>query len=360
MRLKRWILPNPSLTIPITAAKTMLKFRLSHLYSLAKKSGPSIRSIVQSRWTSTLITAISLFFIWQAGRHLVTDFKILPNFFSMWFIAALFFALLYRLVNPFVWVLTLRAMDQQVDVFAASKIWIQSESRRWLPGGIWSYASRAIQAKTLKVSTGMASASMFLELLLTCVAAVLLVSIIFLFWTKEWVAVLNDAQFKLPALGFVVSTLAIASTLACLFYKTLASWGVGILGRFRILKNVSMSKAGTLKALAYSTLMALLNGTITLFLFWSILDANVPPAMVVVAATSIAWIIGLVTIFAPGGLVVREGAFAFCVLLWTPYATGIAVAVLARLVQMTAEAIALLIVGVDWQKHFSLRQLRAQ
>ena len=184
MRLKRWTLPNPSLTIPITAAKTMLKFRLSHLYSLARKSGPAILSIVQSRWTSTLITAISLYFIWQAGRHLVTDVKILPNFFSMWLIAALLLAVLYRLVNPFVWVLTLRAMDHQVDVVAASKIWVQSESRRWLPGGIWSYASRAIQAKKLSVSAAIASASMFLELLLTCVAAALLVSIILLFWTE--------------------------------------------------------------------------------------------------------------------------------------------------------------------------------
>ena len=154
----------------------MFKTSLAKLRGGLCIAGVSLRSLVNSKWTGTLLTVISLFFIFKAGYGLLADFQILPNFFSPWFVAASLLALVYRIVNPYGWVLSLRAMDQDVNGVDAAKIWIQSESRRWLPGGIWSYASRAAQANRLNVSAATASASMMLELILTCASAAIIVA----------------------------------------------------------------------------------------------------------------------------------------------------------------------------------------
>ena len=74
------------------------------------------------------------------------------------------------------------------------------------------------------------------------------------------------------------------------------------------------------------------------------------PLPIVVAATSLAWVVGFLAIFAPGGLFVREGLLAICLAPWIPYGTGIGIAILARLLQIVAE-----IAGIAWVSMMTTR-----
>ena len=294
---------------------------------------------------SVVLTLVVMVMIVQAGSKLLSECTILPNIFSPWFAAAIVLAVIYRIVNAYGWALVLRAMNQQVDGVQATRIWLRSESRRWLPGGVWGYASRATQAKSLNVSTSVASASMLLELLLTMAAALIVVAPVAFFFGDDLITAIGGLELSSQLVWLVMSvlfgTIALGFTFRQIVFKKLNS----LRSRLGAFKGVRLSGQGLVTALIFYTSMGLLNGCVTLFLVWS-MPGEAAPASVIIAATSLAWVIGFLAIFAPGGLFVREAIFAACLAPWTPYGTAIALAVLARLLQMAAEFLGMLWVAI--------------
>jgi len=281
----------------------------------------------------------------QAGGRLLSECTILPNMFSPWFVAAIVLAVVYRIVNAYGWALVLQAMNQKVDGVQATRIWLRSESRRWLPGGVWGYASRATQAESLNVSASVASASMLLELLLTMAAALIVVVPVAVFFREDLVAA-TDALELWSSFGWMVAAILFGSaTLGFAFRQVVVKKLNSLRSRMKAFKDVRLSGQGLSHALLYYVCMGLINGCVTLFLVWS-MPPEAAPASVVIAATSLAWVIGFLAIFAPGGLFVREAIFAVCLAPWTPYGPAIALAVLARLLQMAAEFIGMFWVAV--------------
>jgi hypothetical protein len=96
-------------------------------------------------------------------------------------------------------------------------------------------------------------------------------------------------------------------------------------------------------AIGYMVAMALLNGAIHATLLQSFPNAPNVPFLVMAAATSAAWITGLLAFFSPGGILVREAALAALLAPWLPYPTALALAVLSRLAQLLAELVGLLL-----------------
>jgi len=71
--------------------------------------------------------------------------------------AALGITLAYRLTNACGWSFVLRALHVRLPGWTALRIWITSEACRWLPGSVWSYGSRALQAKKQGVPRSLSS-----------------------------------------------------------------------------------------------------------------------------------------------------------------------------------------------------------
>ena len=115
-------------------------------------------------------------------------------------------------------------------------------------------------------------------------------------------------------------------------------------------------------ALAFFVGMNVLNGSIGICLLSSLRVEEFPPASVVIAATAIAWLVGLFAIYSPGGIIVREGAFGVLLLPWTPYTTAFTLAILMRLLQVFAELLCLAaILGHDgWKRWNAKKQIAAQ
>ena len=312
--------------------------KMQKLFSMLKRN----------KWLTTVLTLVVIVMICHAGQKLLSDCELLPAFDSPWFAAAIVLACAYRVINAYGWALVLRAMKQPVDGTHAVKIWLRAESRRWLPGGVWGYASRAVQAQELKVSTSAASASMLIELFLTMVAALIVAVPAALIYREEFLASMNQ---YLPSATNVWPVVAVAVTcvsLAVAFRRTIGRKIRSLCDRFQTLRGMSISATGVATALLFFVLMGILNGGVTVLLLWS-LPVDSVPATVLIAATSGAWVVGFLAIFSPGGLFVREGVFALCLVAWLPYGTGITLAILARLLQMLAELVGVVWVSVDWR-----------
>ena len=307
-----------------------------------------ISMLKKNKWLTTVLTLIVFVLIFRAGQRLSADCVFLPALNSPWFITAILLACVYRITNAYGWALVLRAMNQPVDRNAAARIWLRAESRRWLPGGVWGYASRATQAEALHVSPTVASASMLVELLLTIVAALFVAVPAALIYRTEFLTSLTQC-LPGPTNTWLIALTAVAGVATVIvFRRKMLRRFRSLLNRFDALQGVSLSAPETIKAFVFFVMMGLLNGGVTVLLLWS-LPAEAVPATVVIAATSWAWVIGFLAVFAPGGLFVREGIFAVCLAAWLPYETGITLAIVARLIQMGAELVGMIWVSADWR-----------
>ena len=306
----------------------------------------------KNQWLSALVTLFVLVTIGRTCSQLLSECESLPRFGSPWLLAAMLLAIAYRVTNAYGWALVLRSIGYQVDGKTATRIWLRAESRRWLPGGIWGYASRAVQAKELGVSPATASASMLLELILTLLAAlVVTISVTFIYRQELWNACnsLNQPAW-LVGFGVVVVIAVMVGIICC--RKIITKNLNDLLIRFQALKSLSICARSMAIAFAFYVGMSLFNGLVTLALLYSIPTQALSPA-VIVAATSWAWIVGFFAVFAPGGLIVREGVFAACLSPWVPYSTGFTLAILCRLLQMVAEFICMIWVYSDCREWFA-------
>ena len=90
-------------------------------------------------------------------------------------------------------------------------------------------------------------------------------------------------------------------------------------------------------ALAFSTAMVLLNGLVFAAVLAAMPGGSACPISAAVAANAIAWLAGSFAIFAPGGLIVREGCLAALLTAWIPLPQAVVITLVWRAVQIISE-----------------------
>ena len=314
----------------------------------ATKPAMNLKSLLKTALSLVVICTI-IATAWNLSQRLDLTSSLLTSA----FVLSTLLAIIYRVVNPVGWAMVLRGFGFQVNFVSATRVWLHAESRRWLPGGVWGYASRAVASKELGVPVSVASSSMLIELLLT-IAAAAVVSLfgIAMYWnelsqtverlinqsgmTRTHVAVGLVAIFALISIGYASRNL---------FKQKLN----GLSQKFSALRR--MEKGTTtinakimLTSLAYFIVMACLNGLVNQTLIQAIDGSSNVPIVAMIAATATAWIIGFFAFFSPGGMLVREAALAALLLPWMPYEIGFSLAMLSRFAQLIAEVVAMLAV----------------
>ena len=296
--------------------------------------------------SKSFLTAIVTVTIATTAWKLNQEFNLTGSMLSTAFLVSTLLAIVYRLVNPVGWALVLRGFGYQVNPVAATRVWLHAESRRWLPGGIWGYASRAVASKEIGVSKTVASASMFVELLITIAAAgVVAVVGVVLHWDQLSSTVqqlLIDKGFGVYQIaGLVGATLILASVTYILRTK-LKNKITGLTAKASALRGIQIQFGPMTVSLGYFIVMACLNGLVNLTLVQA-MDATVSvPVFAMIAGTAVAWIIGFLAFFSPGGILVREATLAALLLPWMPYEIGFSLAMLSRFAQLIAEVAGML------------------
>lgn len=307
------------------------------------KHGLPLKNI--GKWFVAIVIGSS---IALAAHKLTTAYNIAGSLCTSSFAIAAVVAIVYRLVNPFGWTLVLAGLGYPTSTAGSVRIWLLSESNRWLPGGVWGYATRAVQAKRLGVPINVASGSMLIELLFTLSAAIVVSLVGLLFHYERLSSTFYELYSKRidGNAPWVVATCMLAVCFGLVFgtrrkfYKKLD----GLAARFRLLNSVHFSWRPLVSAVGYMVLMAGLNGFVNLSLLPAVrVDVSVP-VLVMIAATATAWIVGFLAFFSPGGILVREATLAALLMPWLSYEAGITLAVLSRVAQLTAEVVCIALV----------------
>ena len=336
--------PEATSTPPSNTTNSMQTVNLD---TKSPRTNGQLISMDNLRWIKVagkfLLAAVILGSILLTAKKLISTYEITGSISSMTFTAATVLAIAYRVVNPLGWTLTLSSLGYKTDKVRSIRIWLLAESRRWLPGGVWGYASRAIQAEKIGVPVSVASASMLVEFLITVTAAAVVSLVGLLFYYHQLSSTLN--QLIVDRTGgklWILLTWAVLVTSTCgalglVARRKLVEKIQGFLERLGALREIRFSWPKLFAALGYMVVMAGLNGCVNLSLL-PIVDAGYSvPFIVMIAATATAWIIGFLAFFSPGGILIREAALAAILLPWLPYEAGITLAVLSRIAQLLAE-----------------------
>ena len=81
---------------------------------------------------------------------------------AMWIGAAIY--IVYCLANAAGWAWILRALQHPVPFHQAIPLWIRTESFRWLPGSVWNFGARSLEATRWDVPKSVAAGSISVEL----------------------------------------------------------------------------------------------------------------------------------------------------------------------------------------------------
>jgi hypothetical protein len=259
-----------------------------------------------------------------------------------WLVVAFAVSPVLRAVNAYGWALVLRSLGQPIHGLLAVRVWLVSETMRWLPGSVWSFLSRVAQAKSAGVPAATASLSLPLELLLTigAWASTAAIGIGFSGAAREWLD-------RLPVAAIVGFALALALTIAAALAlsRWLPSTRVakkvrGLEESLRALRTARPKIAPLVAAFILFFALCFFNGAAFLAVLRSTTDS--PPGLLAVTGINAAgWLIGFFAFFAPAGLAVREGAMTAMLAPLVPLDAALVAVVLWRVIQIVAEVLCL-------------------
>ena len=224
-------------------------------------------------------------------------------------------------VRAFVWRTIMAHFGRAIPYRECIRIFVLSELSRYVPGTVWQYFSRIYLAGAWGVPAAVALSSALMELLLMALAAIPLV----LWRINEVFPVMGAAQRVLlvtfPIAAVVLLQPAVLNRLGRFLLPRLKMEYAPIELRFREIAGLWIVCLGLW--LAFGTGFVLFARSLTPIGF-----AN---GLQLVSQYAASWLVGVITLFAPGGIGVREGILGFLLGKIVPLGTAFVIAVLSRM-----------------------------
>ncbi len=238
----------------------------------------------------------------------------------------------------FWWVFSLRFLGEHIGMVAGVRIWVFAQLAKYLPGGIWNYASRVYACDQVGVSRRNAALSLGLEAILRVLAAV----IVFLLSVPFW-----PIGTRLPVTALsLVGILAVGFTA---LHPRVIEWGMNRVTK--ILRRAPVS----LPSLGYAPMLRLLTGhTLTVIgvggafylMLASLYRAPVNIAIPVTGMLAISVISGFLNPLTPNGLGTREGMLIAFLSYYLPLPLATTAALLSRLWLTASELVGVALVVI--------------
>jgi hypothetical protein len=284
---------------------------------------------------SLAFLAIAVAHQWQAIAGFEWTFRTDLLTLSLLALVVIFF------LDAFGWHLVLAALGHRHDALCSIRVWLVSSLARYIPGGIWSYTSRAMLAKAEGVSLARASISLLLETLLLMTSS----------FAIGLSAILPTGN--LPAVP--AWAMAISLVTALLLHPRILSllrFFPGIIGRTISQENLPGTRPMALLFGYYCFFWMAFGGVFVIFIS---AFHSTPPTHWLPLGGSLAfgffW--GFIFLFVPGGIGIRESAIYLLLLPFLPAPVCTVIAVASRLWIIAGEAISLFAVWLIDPKGFS-------
>jgi len=248
------------------------------------------------------------------------DFKELHFNISL-FIASILFLWAHFLLAVFGWRLILEKLNVGLPFFKGIKIISYSELGKYLPGKIWAWAGRLYFCEKIGIPNSKTFISMVLELALTMISGILIFLISFLF----------SSRFRMDINPFLLVAVAVL-ILMIIHPKVL----VRLINFFlRWLKKepikIGLNFSQIFVMMVYYSIIWFCFGIAFYFLINSV--TFIPPSKIpiITGSFAISSTIGVMALFAPAGLGVREGILAVLLNNFFPISLAILISLLSRI-----------------------------
>ncbi len=300
------------------------------------------RRIVISGAKLLIAAAIVIAIVTALHQNWPTVARTATHLDATWLVVAFALCLAYRIANACGWPLVLGALRFPLPVARGARIWLVSETMRWLPGSVWGFYSRVHEARKVGVPTATASMSLPLELILT-IAAWTITAIVGLGSSGvlvEWMSRISGPRI-FAAAGIALTLLSLVIGLARRFpenryVKKARGFGADLRGVLIEGPRVSL----VLATFALYLFLCVVNGLAFYALVRAFSDAA-PSVATIVGINSIGWLVGFFAVCAPGGLGVREGGMTALLAPLVPLEVAIGSVVVWRLMQIAVEVVCL-------------------
>ncbi|MBV9274727.1 MAG: flippase-like domain-containing protein [Verrucomicrobia bacterium] len=257
----------------------------------------------------------------------------------VWIAPALALCLAYWFFNAGVWSWVLESLGYPLPYLVGVRAWLTSESLRWLPGGVWKFASRVDAARNLGIPLGIASISLPLEL-----AAVVL----------SWMIVgfggillsglgsrflITYTQWLLPAAGIAIGGLIGVCLVWPMLYRQ--SWVGDRLEQLQTILKLKLDPRLLVRCEVFYIALNILHGVGLWLMLAGMGYGQQVSLAAAVGANAVGWLTGTFAMVVPGGIGVRESATALLLSPLMPWQEAALAAVLWRVLQIVAELMSL-------------------
>jgi hypothetical protein len=197
-----------------------------------------------------------------------------------------------------VWVRSLRWWHQRIDYVPALHVWFVSNLARFIPGMVWQFAGMAAMVQRHGVSPVAATAAVLLQQVTVLVTGVALTALAAPALLGRWTDALPAAApAALAVLGLVVVIVAVRRV------------GPGLARLLRVNVTWPSPPRRALAGFVVSLGFPWLAYGVAFWLFGrAVLGAAAPDVVLASTAYVGSYVAGLIAVFAPAGLVVREAA----------------------------------------------------
>jgi len=271
-----------------------------------------------------LVTAIFVFLgkvvweNWSQVKHTPFTLKLFP-----FILGTLLFAISY-FIQVWAWYLITHKTGIAIAPRETIESWFYSQLGKYLPGKVWLLLSRFYFYESRGKSKKAISLALYFE------TATMMVAAGFIFWIAFLSTEAMDPFFSKNLWAGVL--LPFLLTLVILHPRVIEKILNGILLRLKKEPlSLSISYFDVLKIL-FICIVAWMAGGVGFYLFIdSVFSVPFQSSIFLTGALAISSTLGLIALFAPGGLGVREGALVYLLSYMMPEAVGVILSVLTRL-----------------------------
>jgi hypothetical protein len=245
-----------------------------------------------------------------------------------------------------VWTWVLKELKAEVPTFQFIQVYLKTNVAKYLPGNVWHHWGRIVAAKQEQVPTGTATLSVLLEPLLMAVAAF----IVIVLFGYQFTPLMNNTILQFMQVLLLIAVL-------CIFHPRFLNPILNFLQKLKFKKtdteetsesmvNLSLERY-PLKPLLGELTFLILRASGFILTVFALAPLQLHQLPLLLSAFSLAWLLGLITPGAPGGLGVFEATAIVVLQSHFPSALVISAAALYRLISIIAESAGALLALAD-------------
>ena len=249
-------------------------------------------------------------------------------------ISAVFFGLMFRFLGVYIWINIISCIGCRglPKYSVMTRVYAKAWMGRYIPGKVAMIAAKVVFGSRYGISKELLAIGSFLEAILQLLTSVVFSLILIMFDPRLSLHVSVPSWFLL-----LVATVLFLPMIPSVF-KRLLALAYQILGKKTetsvLIDSRLMLTSGTLYGCAF-----FISGISYYFLISSFHEVPVENAIFIIAAVNLAGVIGVLALFAPGGLGVREGVLLVLLPVILPTEIAVLVVVITRVFSIMIDAL---------------------